>query len=99
MFAASLLYGIAKLAGSAAAIAIILTAFGLMVGVLKPADALRRVGVIVGIVILLMVLPAIIASTWSDMSVWQKMGLAGIVLGIVALAGPRRRKERSSKRG
>ncbi|MGD0904692.1 MAG: hypothetical protein ABR924_17285 [Terracidiphilus sp.] len=70
------------LAGSVATIALILTAFGLMLGIVKPADALRRVGAILGVVMLLMVLPAILVSIWSGMSLWQRLGLAAVALGV-----------------
>jgi hypothetical protein len=68
-------------AGSLAMIALILTAFGLMLGIVKPADALRRVAAILGIVMLLMVLPAVLVNLWSGMSLWQWLGLA--VIGLV----------------
>ena len=53
------------LAGLLAMIALILTAFGLMLGIVKPADALRRVGAILGVIMLLMVLPAVLVNLWS----------------------------------
>jgi hypothetical protein len=78
------------LAGSLTMIALILTAFGLMLGIVKPADALRRVGAILGVVMLLMVLPAVLVNLWSGMSLWQQLALAAIVLGICLLKRPRR---------
>lgn len=54
-------YVLAKLL---AAIAFILTAFGIMLGIVKPADALRRVGAILGIVVLLMVIPVTLVNVW-----------------------------------
>ncbi|MGC9224920.1 MAG: hypothetical protein ACP5E2_13415 [Terracidiphilus sp.] len=70
------------LTGSVTMIALILTAFGLMLGIMKPADALRRVGAIMGIVMLLLVLPAVLVNVWSDMSLWQRLGLAALGIGL-----------------
>ncbi len=72
-------FGVA-FAGSLAMIALILTAFGLMLGIVKPVDALRRVGTILGVVVLLMVIPAVLENVWSTMSLWQWLGLAIIVI-------------------
>ena len=70
------------LMGSLAMGALILTAFGLMLGIVKPADALRRVGAILGAVVLLMVIPVTLVSIWSSMSLWQRLALAAIGIGI-----------------
>jgi hypothetical protein len=78
------------LAGSVAMIALILTAFGLMLGIVKPADALRRVAAILGVVMLLLVLPAVIVSIWSGMSLWQRLAVAAIAMGIWLLKRPGR---------
>jgi Zn-dependent protease with chaperone function len=90
MNGSNFMHGWVALAGSLAMIALILTAFGLMLGIVKPADALRRVAAILGVVMLLMVLPAILVSTWSGMSLWQRLALAAIVLGVCLLKRPRR---------
>ncbi len=90
--------GWVALAGSVAMmIALILTAFGLMLGIAKPADALRRIGGILGVVMLLMVLPAVVVDVWSGMSLWQRLGLSAIALGLWQWWRPRResRKGRS----
>ncbi len=87
----SFMQGWVALAGSLAMIAIILTAFGLMLGIVKPADALRRVAAILGIIMLLMVLPAVIVNVWSSMSLWQRLGLAAILMVIWLLKQPRRK--------
>jgi hypothetical protein len=82
--------GWVALAGSLAMIALILTAFGFMLGIVKPADALRRVAAILGIVMLLMVLPADLVNISSSMSLWQRFALAAIGSGICLLKRPRR---------
>lgn len=65
---------------SFAVIGILVNAIGLMIGMVKPADAVRHIGTILGIVILFMLLPRILVNTWSGMSLWQQFGLA--VIGV-----------------
>jgi len=77
------------LAGSLATIALILTAFGLMLGVVKLADILPRVAGILGLVMLLMALPNVLASLWLGMSLWQRLGLAAISIGLWQWRRPR----------
>ena len=90
MNGSNFMQGWVALAGSVATIALILTAFGLMLGIVKPADALRRVAAILGIVMLLMVLPAVLVNISSSMSLWQRFALAAIGFGICLLKRPRR---------
>ena len=90
MHGSNFMQGWVALAGSVATIALILTAFGLMLGIVKPADALRRVAAILSIVMLLMVLPAVLVNIWSGMSLWQRLGLAAIALGLWQWRRPRR---------
>jgi hypothetical protein len=87
MNGSNLMQGWVALAGLVAMIALILTAFGLMLSIVKPADALRRIGGILGV---LLALPAIFVKIWSGMSLWQRLALAAIVLGISVLKRPRR---------
>jgi len=84
MIRENFLNGVAELLGAFAAISIIVTAFGLMLGIMKPADAFKWIGVIVGAVIMLLVLPGIVVSAWSAMMLWQQMAMAalGIAIGI-----------------
>lgn len=76
------MHGWMTLIGSLATIALILVVFGLMLGIVKPADALKHIGVILGFVIVLMLIPGILVSAWSGMSLWQQIALAAIVIGI-----------------
>jgi hypothetical protein len=78
-------------AGSLAMIALILTAFGLMLGIVKPADVLRRVAAILSIVVALMLAPGILAGIWSAMSFWQQIGLIAIGVGAFQWLRPQRR--------
>lgn len=97
MNGSNFMQGWIALTGSVATIALILTAFGLMLGIVKPADALRRVGAILGIVMLLLVLPAVFVSIWLGMSLWQRLGLAAIGIGVWQWRRPRRESRRKRK--
>lgn len=67
-----------NLVGSFATIALILTALGIMLCIVKPTDAFRRVAAILGIVILLVFILGILVSTWSCMPLWEKIGLVAV---------------------
>jgi hypothetical protein len=82
------------LAGSLATIALILTAFGLMLGIVKPADALKRAGAILGTVIALIFIPCVLVNAWLGMSLWQRLGLAAIGIGAWQWQRPRRQQRR-----
>jgi hypothetical protein len=97
MNGSNFIHWLVALTGSVATIALILTAFGLMLGIVKPADALRRVAVILGVVMLLMVTPAIIVNVWTAMSLWQRFALAAIGLGFSQLFRPRRKARKRNK--
>lgn len=75
-----------ELLGSFLLVAIIVTAFGLILGMVKPTGACRRIGVIVGAVIALLVVLRIAASAWSAMTLWQQMAIAalGLLIGITS---------------
>ena len=82
MSASNFMHGWVALTGSVATIALILTAFGIMLGIVKPADVLKHVGAILGIVIVLMLIPGVLVSAWSGMSLWQQIALVAIGIGI-----------------
>lgn len=62
-----------------AIIGIFVVAFGLMVGMLKPSDAWKHMGLIQGMVLSLILLPRILLCAWLRLLMWQKFGL--VVLG------------------
>jgi Ca2+/Na+ antiporter len=97
MNGSNFMHGWVAIAGSLAIIALILTAFGLMLGIVKPADALRRVGAILGVVMLLMVLPAILVSIWSSMSLWQQIGIASLAIIFLSWGQARKTSRRYKK--
>ena len=78
--------------GSAALIALIVLAFGIMMRAVKREDALHHLGVIAGIVILFIVLPTIIVSLWEAMLLRAHIGiwLIFIVTAIYLTAAQRR---------
>lgn len=78
-------------------IALILTAFGLMLGILKPADAIKHIGTILCIVILLLMLLVIMASAWSAMSLWQQIALVGFGACIIYWLIPRRQPRKRDR--
>jgi hypothetical protein len=69
-----------NLVGSLATIALIIAAFGLILGSLKPADTLMRIGSILGAVIALIFAPCILVNAWLGMTLWEKIGLVAIVI-------------------
>ena len=85
------------LVGSVAVIAIIVTAFGLMLGLLKPADAFKRIGVIAGTAIALFELPQIVIYAWSTIPWWQQLAL--IAVGLVILWAVASRREKRHRTG
>jgi hypothetical protein len=97
MNGSNFMQGWVALAGSIAMIALILTAFGLMLGIVKPSDALRRVAAILGVVMLLLVLTAVIVNLWSAMSLWQQIAL--IAIGIGAFQWLRPQRQTRKRRG
>jgi hypothetical protein len=90
MSGSNFMQGWVVLLGSLAIIALILTAFALMLGIVKPADALKHVGAILGIVIVLMLTTGILISVWSGMSLWQQIALAAIGICVLQVLRPRR---------
>ena len=90
MSVSNIMHGWVDLLGSLATIALILTAFGLMLGIVKPADAVKHVGAILGIVIALMLVPGALVSAWSSLSLWQRIALAAIGIGVWQWRRPRR---------
>jgi hypothetical protein len=82
MNGSNFMQGWLTLTGTLAIIALILTALGLMLGIVKPADVPKRIGAIQGIVVALMLAPGILAGVWSAMSLWQQNGLIAIGVGL-----------------
>jgi hypothetical protein len=83
--------------GSAALIAIIGLVFWVMVRAVKVGDVPRHLGVIVGIVILLVILPAVIVSSWNSMTFIQHIGLIALGLVIASLFGVRRHRAKGMR--
>lgn len=95
MNGSNFMQGWVALTGSIAIIALILTALGLMLGIVKTADALKNTVAILGIVIVLMFVPGVLLSAWSGMSIWQQIGLVAIGIGIWKCLRPRPKARKS----
>jgi hypothetical protein len=93
MYGSNFMQGWVAITGSVAMIALILTAFGLTLGIVKLVDSLKRLGAILCIVIVLLLVAIIIVSAWSGLSLWQRLGLGvfGICLPLLLQAGCRPR--------
>jgi hypothetical protein len=97
MTESNFMQGWLTLIGSLAIIALILTAFGLMLGVVKPADAPKRVGAILGVAILLIFIPSLLVSAWSGISLWQQIALVAIGIVVWQWLRPRPRMHKRSR--
>jgi hypothetical protein len=95
-YLSSITYFWLALLGSIPLLAIVLTALGLMLGLVKPADIPKKLGTILGILIALMILPSILASAWASMSLWHQIALAavGVVILLVILPTTKTRGRR-----
>ena len=80
---------------SAAVIAIVIIAIGLMIRVIEPLSALRRIGGTLGCIVILAMLPPLIVHLWHWLSLWQQIGIA--VLGFTAALVWNRRTKPSRK--
>jgi uncharacterized protein (DUF983 family) len=97
MNGSNFMQGWVALAGSVATIALILTAFGLMLGIVKPADAPKHIGTILVIVVGFMVVPGILVNTWSAMSLWHQIALIAIGVCVILWLRPRRQPRKRKK--
>ena len=80
-----------SLVGAAALIAVVILGLSVMVRAVNREDVLRRLGVIVGVVILLIMLPAIIVGLWNAMSFGQHLAIAAMAVAIICLISATRR--------
>lgn len=95
MYEADFIHGCMSLLCAFATIAIIITALGTILGLVKPADAMKYCGVIVGLTIVIILIVSVLVGLWSNMSVWQRLASATIVTCIFWL----RQTRRQSKKG
>jgi len=97
MGASHFMQGWATLLGSLAMIALILTSLGFMLRIVKPADAVRYVGDVLGIVILLTLAPGILVSAWSAIPAWQQIALVAVGIGVWQLMRRGRQPKKQGK--
>jgi uncharacterized membrane protein YfcA len=76
MYEPNVVQGCESIVGSLAIIAIIVTAFATMLGLVKPSDTARYCGVIVGSAVVLILIVSVFVGLWSSMSLWQKAVVA-----------------------
>jgi len=86
------------LLGSVAMLAVVLTALGLMIGLVKPADIPRKLRTLLANLIALMIFPGILMSAWARLTLWQQIALAAIGVIILLILVPAR-KARNKQRG
>ena len=98
MIEMTLLRGWASLVGYGALIAIVVLALGAMVRMVKPGDVMGRLGVIVGVMILCLILPAITVSEWNAMSFLEHLEMVFIGIVVVFLLGKMRRAPKITRR-
>lgn len=87
-----------SLVESVALIALIALALSVMVRFVKLGDVLRHLGVIMGIAILLVMLPAIIASLWASMTLTQYLGIIFLGVAMLLIFGAARRRPSHGRR-
>jgi len=75
-------------------IAMVLMAFGIMLGMVKPADSVKHGGTILGIIIVLIAAPCMLLSAWSAIPVWQQIAMLAIGLCIWQWRRPRRQSRK-----
>jgi uncharacterized membrane protein YuzA (DUF378 family) len=69
-----------------------------MLDIVKPADFPKHIGAILVIVVGLMVVPGILASAWSAMSLWHQIALIAIGIGALQWLFPRQKhRDKRSK--
>ena len=78
MSESNLMHGWAVILGSLATIASVLIAFEIMLGMGKPSDAVKHIGAVFGIIVVLMLAPGIIVSAWLTIPLWQRIALIAI---------------------
>jgi hypothetical protein len=91
------MHAVASLVGLIAAIAIILIALGVMLGLVKPADALKHSGAFVGIAIVMLLIVTVLVGLWSNMPLWQRAVLAAIGFGVWRLRKERRQLRKKNE--
>lgn len=97
MTASSVVCQVESLLGACAVVALILVGLGTMIGLVKPPDSAKYVGVIAGVTIVLVLLVSVFVGLWATMTVWQRLVLAAIVFAIWRMQrqrhAPRKKRE------
>lgn len=74
-----------EMATSLAVIVIVVTAMGLMLRLVELTEAFKRVGLVLGCLILLVILPPILVGIWHSLSIGQQLGtiILAVALGVI----------------
>lgn len=83
---------------SLAVIAMVVIALGMMIRVIDPPSAFRRIGAALGCMIVLVMVPSIIVHLWGALSLWQQLGIVALIGLAVAVFWSRRSRERALTR-
>lgn len=94
MCEADFIHGCMSILGALATIAIIVTALGTILGLVRPADAFKYCGVILGIIVVIVLIVSVLVGLWSSMSLWQRLASAAIVVSIFWLRRTRRQAQK-----
>jgi hypothetical protein len=90
-------HGWAVILGSFAKIALVLTALGIMLYMVKQADAVKHFGAVLGIVAVVMLAPGIMLNAWLVIPSWQRIALLAIGICIWQWRRPRRKSPKRDR--
>lgn len=82
---------------SVAVIIIVVIALGLIIRVIEPPSAFRRIVATLGCMVILIMIPPIILHLWFSLSPWQQIGIVAL-LGFAIVVTLSRRHASSRKR-
>lgn len=84
----------------AALLGVVINGFGVMLRIIEASEGLRRIGVVAGSALLLTILPPIIVGIWSGLSLWQKVGILGVLCALLFFIGAQhQRHQKGTSRG
>ena len=78
-------------------LAVVFTALGLMIGLVKPADLPKKLGMILGSLIALTILPGILKSACTKMSLGHQIVLVAVGFVILLMLLPTQKTRRKRK--
>jgi hypothetical protein len=98
MIRTNVMRGWAEIVESFALFAITVLAIGVIVSAVKLSDVLKHLGAILCVTILLLMLPTIIVSAWSSMTIWQHFGIVILCIMIgLSVRAPRQTRNKQQR--